>query len=331
MFPVSKSRVINDRHISMEFRTQIPVSESSNPIDYNSKVVSLGSCFAENISEKFHYFKFQATTNPFGIIFNPVSLSILIKRIVAKDYFAEKDVFFLNGRWHCFDVHSELSLPDKEAYLDRLNRLIDETYQQLSEATHVIITYGTSWVYRKKGSLDVVASCHKVPQKEFEKDLLAIESIQTSTSKIIEMIQAINPDCHFTFTVSPVRHIKDGFAENQLSKAHLFAGLHTVIGSLSASHYFPSYEIMMDELRDYRFYAEDMLHPNQTAIDYIWKLFAEAHFSAETFSTMALVENIQRAIHHRPFDEHGVEHQNFLSNLQDKIKKVQQKVPHIHF
>lgn len=318
----------------MEFRTQIPVLKSKSPIDYNSKVVSLGSCFAENISDKFQYYKFQITTNPFGIIFNPVSLKVIVKRILEKQYFTEKDVFFLNGRWHCFDVHSELSLQDKKTYIDRLNQLVDDTYIQISEATHIIITYGTSWVYRNKESQDVVASCHKVPQKEFEKELLTVEAIQTATSDLIEMIRTINPDCNFTFTVSPVRHIKDGFVENQLSKAHLITALHQVfkVTSLGAEGaYFPSYEIMMDELRDYRFYAEDMLHPNQTAIDYIWKLFAEARFSTETFSTMEFVENIQRAMNHRPFDENGAEHQKFLSNLQDKIKKVQEKVPHIGF
>ena len=318
----------------MQFRTQIPISKSSQPIGYNSRVVSLGSCFAVNIAEKFNYFKFQTATNPFGIIFNPVSIEKIVKRIVEQQFFTENDVFFANGRWHCFEVHSELSHPNKEVFLSSLNDLILSTHQQLNDATHIIITYGTSWVYREKEQYEVVANCHKLPQKQFDKDLLSVERIEKAIHNTIDLIKKINPNCNFIFTVSPVRHIKDGFVENQISKAHLISALHQVLevpplGAEGA--YFPSYEIMMDDLRDYRFYAPDMLHPNQTAIDYIWKLFAEAYFSAETFSTMNAIENIQKSLQHRPFDENGLEHQKFLSQLQDKIKSVEAKFPHIRF
>jgi len=318
----------------LQFRTQIPISKSSQPIGYNSRVVSLGSCFAVNIAEKFNYFKFQTATNPFGIIFNPVSIEKIVKRIVEQQFFTENDVFFANGRWHCFEVHSELSHPNKEVFLSSLNDLILSTHQQLNDATHIIITYGTSWVYREKEQYEVVANCHKLPQKQFDKDLLSVERIEKAIHNTIDLIKKINPNCNFIFTVSPVRHIKDGFVENQISKAHLISALHQVLevpplGAEGA--YFPSYEIMMDDLRDYRFYAPDMLHPNQTAIDYIWKLFAEAYFSAETFSTMNAIENIQKSLQHRPFDENGLEHQKFLSQLQDKIKSVEAKFPHIRF
>jgi len=315
----------------MQFRTQISISKSDKSIDYNSKVVSLGSCFAVNISEKFQYFKFQTTTNPFGIIFNPVSIENIIRRIVEKRFFTEKDVFFHNGRWHCFEVHSELSAPDKESFLIRMNETIEQACIQITEATHIIITYGTSWVYREKEHDEVVANCHKIPQKQFDKELLSVETIGKSIDTAIALIQKVNPDCNLIFTVSPVRHIKDGFVENQRSKAHLISALHSSISHFPSSDYFPSYEIMMDELRDYRFYAEDMLHPNQTAIDYIWQLFAEAYITTETFSTMAIIENIQKSLNHRPFDENGEEHLKFLSRLQDKIKSVEAKFPHIRF
>lgn len=318
----------------MQFRTQISISKSNHLIDYNSKVVSLGSCFAVNISEKFQYYKFQIAANPFGIIFNPVSIEKSIKRIVEQQFFTESDVFFANGRWHCFEVHSELSNPEKEVFLNSLNDLIQSAHQQLKDATHIIITYGTSWVYREKEHYEVVANCHKVPQKQFDKDLLSVESIQKAIRNTIDLIQKINPNCKVIFTVSPVRHIKDGFVENQLSKAHLITALHQVLKvspSGAEGAYFPSYEIMMDDLRDYRFYAEDMLHPNPMAIDYIWKLFAEAHFTLETFSTMNVIENIQKSLSHKPFNENGKEHQKFLSQLQDKIKVVEEKFPHIRF
>lgn len=315
----------------MQFRTQIPISKSNQPIDYNSKVVSLGSCFAVNISEKFNYFKFQTTTNPFGIIFNPVSIEKIARRVAEKRFFTEEDIFCFNERWHCFEVHSELSHPNKEVFLSTLNELIDSTYQQLIDSTHIIITYGTSWVYREKEQYEVVANCHKVPQKQFDKDLLSVETIEKAIHNTIDLIQEINPDCNFIFTVSPVRHIKDGFVENQISKAHLITALHSSLSHFSSSNYFPSYEIMMDDLRDYRFYGPDMLHPNQTAIDYIWNLFAEAYITSESFSTMSVIENIQRSLHHRPFNEEADEHRKFLSQLQDKIKSVEAKFPHIRF
>ncbi|MCD0470689.1 GSCFA domain-containing protein [Flavobacterium sp. JAS] len=319
----------------MQFRTQIPISKTNNPIDYNSKVVSFGSCFAENMAEKFDYFKFQNTTNPFGIIFNPVSIEKIISRVVREELYTEKDVFFYNERWHSYEVHSDLSNSDREELLETLNKAISETNKQLQEATHIIITYGTSWIYRNIESDEIVANCHKVPQKQFSKELLSVEITQKSIQNTIELIQVLNPDINFIFTVSPVRHIKDGFAENQLSKSHLFAGLHESLKTHNSKfitpNYFPSYEIMMDELRDYRFYAEDMLHPNQVAIDYIWHKFSENYISENSISTMQEVEEIQKSLHHRSFNPESEQHQKFLAKLQQKIKAIEEKWSHIKF
>ena len=213
----------------MQFRTQIPLSKSNNPIDYNSKVLSFGSCFAENMAEKFDYFKFQNETNPFGIIFNPVSIEKVIERTVLEKEFTEKDVFFHNERWHSYEVHSDLSNSDRQELLETLNKAISETNKQFKEATHIIITYGTSWIYRNLESDEIVANCHKVPQKQFSKELLPVDVIQKSIQNTIDLIQIINPNVNFIFTISPVRHIKDGFAENQLSKSHLFTAVHQVL------------------------------------------------------------------------------------------------------
>jgi len=318
----------------MQFRTQIPVSKSNSPIDYNSEIASLGSCFAENIGDKFRYFKFPISVNPFGIIFNPVSLEKLIRRSIQKDYFTEKDVFFHNDLWHCFEVHSELSLPDKELFLNQLNQLIGEFHNQLIKSTHVSITLGTSWVYRNSESGAIVANCHKVPQKQFTKELLSVATIQQSLEKIISEIILVNPEVKFIFTVSPVRHSKDGFVENQLSKAHLITALQAILlperYSLN-TEYFPSYEMMMDELRDYRFYAEDMLHPNQIAIDYIWERFFQTMISGECHSVMEEVDSIQKALQHRPFNPNSESHQKFLYKLQQKISVLRSKMPHISF
>lgn len=318
----------------MQFRTQISILKSNNPIDYNSKILSIGSCFAENMASKFDYFKFQNETNPFGIIFNPVSIEKLFSRICNEDLFTEKDVFFYNERWHSFEVHSDLSNSDRQELQESLNKAITETHKQIKEATHIIITLGTSWVYRNLESTEIAANCHKVPQKQFSKELLSIDVIKESIQNTIDLIHALNPEINFIFTVSPVRHIKDGFVENQLSKSHLFTALHSVLntGHLKRNtEYFPSYEIMMDELRDYRFYNEDMLHPNQIAIDYIWKLFSENYISQESTAVMQEVDEIQKSLRHRSFNPESDQHQKFLAKLQQKINLLGEKLPHIKF
>lgn len=321
----------------MNFRTQIPIPKSTSLIDYKSRVVSLGSCFAENMAEKFQYFKFQNTSNPFGIIFNPVSIEKLISRAINNDEFTEEDVFFYNESWHCYEVHSDLSNCNKEELLENLNQLIEETKRHITDATHIIITYGTSWVYREKAANTIVANCHKVPQKQFDKALLSIETIDKSIHDTIDLIENVNPNCSIIFTISPVRHIKDGFVENQWSKANLISALNAVLAekvSIPPSGtrgLFPSYEIMMDELRDYRFYAEDMLHPNQVAIDYIWKRFKESTISETAFSVMDEVESIQKSLSHKPFNPNSASHLKFESKLKEKITKLRSQYSFMKF
>jgi len=307
----------------MQFRTKITIPKGNNPIDYNSRIVSLGSCFAENMAEKLDYFKFQNTCNPFGIIFNPVSIEKMIYRTLNQIFYAEKDIFFHNERWHCFGVHSDLSCSDKKEFLENLNAVLRTSLIQLSQASHIIITYGTSWVYRNIESNTIVANCHKVPQKEFSKEILSVETIAKSIQNTIGYFQIINPNINFIFTVSPVRHLKDGFVENQLSKAHLITAIHKVLESeiwnLKPAIYFPSYEIMMDELRDYRFYAEDMVHPNQVAINYIWERFFETVISEESHSIVEEVGSIQKGLQHRPFNPDSEGHLKFKEKLREKI------------
>jgi len=316
----------------MQFRTKIPIHQSNCLIDYNSKIISLGSCFAVNMGDKFQYFKFQNTTNPFGIIFNPVSIEKIIHKVVRQELFTEKDIFFHNERWHSLDIHSDLSNASKEELLVNLNAIIYSLHKSIVEATHFIITYGTSWVYRNLETNEIVANCHKVPQKHFKKELLSFETIQKSIENTNQLIQSINPKVHFIFSVSPVRHLKDGFVENQVSKAHLISAIHSTHNSQLTTHnYFPSYEIMMDELRDYRFYAEDMLHPNQVAIDYIWQLFSESNISEESYSIMNEVETIQKGLAHRPFNPNSESHIKFIEKLDEKITKLVSQYPFIGF
>ncbi len=291
--------------------------------------MSLGSCFAVNMGEKFHYFKFQIVTNPFGIIFNPISIEKLMERAIKHIEFTENDIFFHNDLWHCFEIHSELSHPDKEEFLAKMNALIKLINQQIRQSTHFIITYGTAWVYRNKSSDAIVANCHKVPQNQFDKEILEIAIIEKSIQNTIALIQKVNPNCAFIFTVSPVRHIKDGFVENQRSKAHLISAIHN--SQFTIHSYFPSYEIMMDELRDYRFYADDMLHPSKVAINYIWESFLNHYIDKGCLTTMQEIDAIQKAMTHKPFNPNSSIHNKFLENLKTKIMNIQKTHPMIEF
>jgi len=297
--------------------------------------MSLGSCFAENITEKFDYFKFQNTVNPFGIIFNSISIEKIIRQSVNQELFTEKDLFFHNESWHCFDVHSDLSCSNKDELLKNLNAILESTNQQITKSTHFIITYGTSWVYRNIVTNEIVANCHKVPQAAFSKEIVPIETIEKSIQNTINLIQKINPNATFIFTVSPVRHLKDGFVENQVSKAHLITAIYHILQSeicnLKSAIYFPSYEIMMDELRDYRFYAQDMLHPSPVAIDYIWERFSETNLSEESRAIMEEIESIQKGLAHRPFHPNSENHKKFLDNLNQKMNTLANKFPKIQF
>jgi len=290
----------------------------------------LGSCFSENIGAKFEYYKFQSEVNPFGILFHPKAIATFLERVVEQNFYSEEDLIFHNERFHCFDAHSSLSNSNREELLDSLNDILKATYHQINESTHLIITLGTAWVYEYIEQDQVVANCHKIPQKEFCKRILSVEEITASLQNIDEQVKKLNPSLQLIYTVSPVRHTKDGFIENQQSKAHLLSAIHRVLKECDAS-YFPSYEIMMDDLRDYRFYKEDMIHPNQVAVNYIWEQFQAVWFHETTKPVMKQVTVIQKGLAHRPFNPESEQHQKFLKGITEKISKLQLSYPSIRF
>ncbi|MEL4306547.1 GSCFA domain-containing protein [Joostella sp. CR20] len=315
----------------MKLQTQVPLTTANNQIDYTSKVLLMGSCFVENIGEKLNFYKLQTLVNPFGILFHPKALENNIERIVTQKEFTENDIFFLNERWHSFEVHSALSNPNKEAFLNNLNSALEATLKSIQSATHIVFTLGTAWGYKHLETQKLVANCHKVPQTKFSKQLLSVSETETSLANITALIEQLNPKAEIIFTVSPVRHLKDGFTENQHSKAHLISAVQSTITKSSKFNYFPAYEIMMDELRDYRFYAEDMIHPNKTAISYIWEKFQQIWISSKAETTMKDVEKIQNGLQHRPFNTESDEFKKFQEKLQQKIMYLSEKHPHITF
>jgi len=318
----------------MELQTKIPLTPSDNPIDYQSKLVLLGSCFVENIGAKLEYFKFQQLQNPFGILFHPLAIENLAQRALEGKTYQQEEIFEQDGIWHCFDAHSELRSDNPEALLKLLNQRLKETKTNLETSSHIIITLGTAWVYEQQASGKTVANCHKVPQKEFTKKLLSVAEIESSLQNVIALIQKVNPKAQVIFTISPVRHLKDGFLENQRSKAHLITAIHSVLLSRAESRelsYFPSYEIMMDELRDYRFYGKDMVHPNELAVAYIWERFKSVWISENAFAVMDEVDTVQKGLLHRPFNPDSEAHQKFKTSLGTKITYLQERYPFMKF
>jgi len=314
-------KLLNNR--SMNFRTNMRLEKERNQIDYASKLMLIGSCFSENIYKKLDYFKFNAVSNPFGILFNSIAIENLITKAINEEKYTEKDIFELNKRWHCFDAHSDLSAESKTKLLQNLTTEINLTNQQLTTSTHLIITLGTSFVYRFIEADTIVGNCHKVPQKKFLKELLSVDEIIASLENICTLVKDVNPTINIIFTVSPVRHLKDGFVENSQSKAHLLTAIHQIIDKRNQLYYFPSYEIMLDDLREYRFYNSDMIHPNDTAINYIWEQFQEVWIDDKTIEIRKEVDTIQKGLAHKPFNPNSEQHIKFLDDLMRKRKGLQ--------
>lgn len=320
----------------MKFTTSVPIKEQGPKVDHTSKILLLGSCFVENIGEKLDYYQFQTLRNPFGIFYHPGAISSFIQKVVEGYIYEEKDVFFHNEQWHCYDAHSCLNSSSREELLLKLNQGLEKTRIFIENATHIVLTFGTSWYYEEVKTAQSVANCHKVGQNNFNKKLLEVQEIEKVFNRLLQSLLTVNPSLNFIFTVSPVRHLKDGFIENQRSKAHLLTAIHQVIATQHrtnsiACNYFPAYEIMLDELRDYRFYKEDMVHPNELAINFIWSKFTDAWVSKTASELFKQIETIRRGLKHKPFNEHSESHKKFLKDLESKIVAMSNKIPTANF
>jgi len=316
----------------MQLQTIVPIKPLENLIDYNDKIVSVGSCFAINIAKRLQYYQFQNTVNPLGILFHPVAINRLLEFAVNDKVFTQNDVFLHNEIWSCFDAHSDLNHLEQDDIIEQLNSKTREFKTNITNATHIILTLGTAWVYRNKQSNQIVANCHKVPQNQFDKELMSVRDCLKAIGAIEKNIRKLNPDIQIIYTISPVRHIKDGFVENQRSKAHLIAALQDHLEkNKTLNYYFPSYEIVMDELRDYRFFGKDLLHPNDLAVDYIWHKFVENCIHSNEISAMKMVDEVQKGLAHRAFNPYSDTHQQFLDKLAHKIDVLLEQYPFMNF
>jgi len=280
------------------------------------------------MGQRLAYFKFQQLVNPFGIIFNPYSIAEIFEMILQNKPFNEQHIISSNA-FYSLDFHSKIFAQDKLAFIQHCDEIKTNSQNRLKNASVAIITLGTAWVYRYLKTNQYVANCQKISASNFSKELLSIDTIIQSLQKIITLLKTHTAVKHIIFTISPVRHIKDGIVENNLSKAHLISAVHQVLKE--NVHYFPAYEIVLDDLRDYRFYNADMLHPNDIAIEYIWEKFITQWLDETTIKQMKKVDEIQKGLQHKPFHPQSAEHLQFLASLQKRMELLQQEIPFIQF
>lgn len=312
----------------MEFRKKIEVPISELKINHQTKMLLFGSCFAENIGRQLLDNKFTVNVNPFGVLYNPASIGQAIGILRQNKIFTEADIFQHQGIFRTYFHHSEFSNPDKDNFLQTINENREKATADLKEAEVLLITFGTAYVFDLKKTGQIVANCHKQPSNIFNHRKLSVSEIVFSWTELIEESLSISPDLKILFTVSPIRHWKDGAHNNQLSKAVLLLAIDELMNKFSNLYYFPSYEIVLDELRDYRFYAEDMIHPNDVAVRYIWDIFTDTYFDEETKNICRQWQNISRAIAHRPFNDGTEEHKQFLKQTLLKVKSLRNKYPY---
>lgn len=313
----------------MKFRTEINIADSEEKIEINDKIFSIGSCFSSEISALLANGQLRALNNPFGTIFNPYSINVAIKKLHDSEFYTENDLITYNDQVISLDHHTSFNSAFTHKTLEKINSGIEEGNLFLQTAKWVIVTYGTAFIHEFLPKNKLVANCHKIPGKFFEKRLLTNQEISNSIRDTILNLKDICPqDVQILFTVSPVRHTKDGMVENTLSKAKLISAIHEVIPDFENCQYLPVYEIMMDDLRDYRFYKEDMIHPSAQAVNYIFEKFGNAFFSNETMDFIEENFKIHQALQHKPADETNAKYQKFLENLKGRIALQQTKVKH---
>lgn len=313
----------------MKFRTEVIVTPSEFTISHKDKITMIGSCFVENISTKLVHAGFQVNINPFGIVYNPVSAYIVIEEILQKKKYTETDLFFYQGLYHSFSHHGKFSGLNPESVIQNINTQIDSSYTFLLEGSYLFITFGTANVYYLSSTDSPVANCHKIPANKFYNQRLAPENIINSWNSLLKRLRQLNPAIKIIFTVSPIRHWKDGAHDNQVSKSILFVAIDRLMEANQDTYYFPSYELLMDDLRDYRFYTEDMLHPNSQAVDYIWSKFSDAYFAPHTKCLIKEWGSIQKAFYHKPFNHDSKEYQDFLEKAEHRKKVFLDKNPEI--
>ena len=313
----------------MELNTAIKIPKPPFRFSWQERILLLGSCFAENIGAKLAENKFNVDINPFGTLYNPASIAAALRMLLHPERFTANDLFRHEGVYHRFTHHSRFSSTSETQCLENINDRLFASAQEIRKTGYMVITLGTAYVYRLKSSGQVVANCHKLPEKMFDRSMLSVAEIVSEWKELLLSLWEQCPDLKILFTVSPIRHWKDGAHGNQLSKATLLLAIDALQKEFPEhTAYFPAYEIMMDELREYRFYADDMLHPSTTAIEYIWERFTGSMLSPDSLSILKEWKDIQKAINHKPFQPESEAYKRFISQTLLKMERLNEKFPY---
>lgn len=308
------------------FRTVVSVGPSPQKIGIQDRILTIGSCFADAIGKRMQTNRLKVLANPFGNLYNPHSIHKAIRFSLYNEPPQGHSFLQRDGVWFNYDFHSELSDVDKSKLLSTLSDAAGTTHYYLASAEWLIITYGTSWGYERNDTGEIVANCHKMPNSLFTKSLISQEAILDSFKKIYDEVKEFNQRIKIILTVSPVRHIKDTLELNSVSKSVLRVACHEITNAFADVTYFPAYEIMLDDLRDYRFYKADMIHPSEVAEEYIWDMFVAKYFSHDLKTFLPQWKEIQLAINHKPFHPSSDAHQSFLKETLRRLESLKEKV-----
>ncbi len=310
----------------MQFRTQLPASKNSLPIKIGDRFITLGSCFANSMDEKLKSSKFETLNNPLGILYDPRSIARVLNFALTGNRPDNQTYINTGNEVVNLLAHSNMNGNSIEDSKAKINTQLSKLRIALKEANWLIITLGTSWVYYQNSTGLQVANCHKIAQKEFTKELLAFERTKLVYDNLLEFLKEVNPSLQVIITVSPVRHTKDSLPLNSLSKSHLFLLSHYLDQTYKQVSYYPAYELLIDDLRDYRFYKQDMIHPTAQAVEYIWQHFLHSYVEDETLKVLAEWNALQKAINHKPFDANSEKHQKFILSTIAKLEKISIKI-----
>lgn len=315
----------------MKFRTELILEKGKFNLQYSDKILMLGSCFAEHIGEKMSALKYDTVINPMGIIYHPYPIhSSIIKALDGKMYEQEDFIKNIDGQFITWDSHSRLATTELSTSLKAINDGMSVLGQRLKVVNYLVISYGSAYVYHRD-DYGYVANCHKFPAIQFTKELSKLDALRISMDDMISKVLSINPDIKILLTVSPVRHIKDGIIENNRSKAQLISMVHDTCDEYSQCYYLPSYELLLDDLRDYRFYNDDLVHPSSQAIDYIWSKVSEHVLDKNEEVTRKEIFKILSASNHRPVNPDAEQYQDFCKKQIENIGKISSIYPNMDF
>ncbi|MCE1198125.1 MAG: GSCFA domain-containing protein [Marinilabiliales bacterium] len=314
------------------FRTEILPPVFSRKLSYQRTSLMIGSCFTENIGEYLKEHLMPVCLNPCGILYNPLSMARCMQLLMQETTYPESKLFLANERWQSFDFHGRYAHSDKQKAWESICQTLETGRSALKTASHLFLTFGTSWIYRDKTNGDVVANCHKLPASSFVRERVSPEEMATTWETILDELFWSSPEIQVILTISPIRHLKDGSYENQVSKSGLFLLTDHLISRYGKDRvaYFPSYEFVMDELRDYRFYATDMIHLNEVALSFVQEKFDATLLDEESQTILKQISSILRAISHRPFQENSHGYRGHLQRTQSEIRILQEKYPFLN-